>query len=186
MEYVLVIMLLAFVVMIGGLISQFVKAGKSKKRLADLKDEGLITGVEKEGLYREGEKQWLRQGSLFQTRIAKLSEVFQVINWELLKGQNISWEDHKGYIVFKVGRVNDKGTLVSILQTQVSTNVPGAFEYLYKNMSWTEANIVFRDDLIGGDLILTEITRAFLQLDPQTTITRVLGDEYKTTKTFGI
>ena len=179
-------MLLSFVVIIGGLISQYAKAGKNKKRFADLKAEGLITGVEKGGLYREGEKQWLRQGSLFQTRTAKLSEVSQVINWELLKGQNISWEDNKGYIVFRVGRVNDKGTLVSILQTQVSTNASGTFEYLYKNVSWTEANIVFRDDLIGGDLVLTEITRAFLQLDPQTTITRVLGDEYKTTKTFGI
>ena len=157
------------------------------------------------------DKRFWKLATLFKTQTASLDEVANAIDWEILKGQNISWEPHinEGYIVFKVRGID--GTLVTSLQVfdappQVDIcsycgivpptgasfcpacgkPVIGRYQYLYTSESFREKGdqITLRDELCGN-VILTVVERAFLRLDPDMELTREKVDYNSKFKLFG-
>lgn len=132
----------------------------------------LAQKLESEGKIIKRPNDYLKQDHLFSTKISDIEQIFQKLNQAVLKEHNISIETDfsEGIIIFRNHGL--AGSFVAVLEMEVS-EASELSKYHFYIYSIIERDSGYsRSDVLGGNIVLTTIEKAILQLDKEVKVER--------------
>lgn len=166
MEWVMVIVAVAIV----GCVVFY----NSKKKKALIENGAII----------DRDNVFFKQEHIFQTKTSDFSLITETIKKSDIFQEKVSFEQHtaKKQAIFR-NKVNF-GTFVARLIATDQHEEDGRYCYKFQVEAWREGKYgITRQDLLGANELLTVIEKAFLSLDPNTSVQSVMA-QYKTKTTF--
>jgi hypothetical protein len=136
-----------------------------------------------EGKIIERKTDFLTQEHRFTTVTSNLEDIGNALNKTVFGEEKISFEPNygQGVIVFHKGGVG--GTFGAALRS-AGQDGSASYRYRFQVEAYREQKLgVSAEDVHGANVLLTAIERAFMQLDPGTSVQRVKA-EYKTKSKF--
>ena len=136
-----------------------------------------------EGKIIERKTDFLEQAHCFITKTSSIADIGNALNKAVLSEEKISFEPNygQGIIVFHKGGAG--GTFGAALRS-LGQDGSASYRYKFQVEAYREQRLgVSAEDMHGANVLLTAIERAFMQLDPGTSVQRVKA-EYKTKSKF--
>lgn len=115
-----------------------------------------------------GNNDYFKQMHVFTTVTVSIADIGNALNKSVLSEEDISIapDYEKSLIVFHQG--GSDGSFAAALRTVGQDGE--SYIYRFQIESWTEKQGITRQDLLGANVLLTAIERAFLQLDRNTKV----------------
>jgi len=179
------LLFIVFVILVGG--ARFSNNGMTIALILvfSVGSYGLVWGLKKKktnelaskGRYVERGNEFFRQKHFFFTQVFDFSAIVGAIDKNALGEEKISCEPNvrQGQVVFH-NKISF-GTFDASLVYAEQREKDGLYTYLFQVEAWREVkHSITRQDLLGANVLLTLIEKAFLRLDPETEVQRHAGE----------
>lgn len=127
-------------------------------------------GVIKDGTAIERKDEFFKQKHIFSTNVAALQEVASAMDKSVLEDKKISYELSSGGKQMAYRNHCLGGSFTASLDSVGQNTEDGKNLYIFQVHSWRENKGIAVVDIAGANVLLTTIERAFLKLDPDTTV----------------
>lgn len=141
----------------------------------------MYTNAKKKELVNKGEavdrdNSFFRKKNVFTTTIEDFEKIANAIDQSVLASHKISFEPQIDKKVIVFHNKIDWGTFGAALRSQGKDETTGKYIYTFQVETWKERNGITRQDLLGANVLLTGIEKAFYSLDANTSVERAKGN----------